>query len=438
MSEEPLRKTRRKNHRKAPETPEVKQAKAALLAEKAALEQRLHETTQNLAAADAKIKEGIVDLKRADALLHAVEQEFRTVVENTPDQIIRYDRELRRIFVNPAAKASFQATLGHVAGFLRNDGKLLATPEEIEMIQGAIRSVLESGKPREFELTWPNVSGRRAFSVRMEPEFDLTGAVTSVLGVARDITDLKAAEEALRQSQAELARVARVNLVGALAASLAHELNQPLTGVISNAEAALRWLEAGPPNIGEASQSLQRIVRDGHRAGDVVTRTRSFLKKGEPAKAGFKVEELIRETFTLVQDETRRRHVDVQARIAPDLPVVLGDRVQVQQVLLNLLMNSFDAVSEIAGGTRQVIVRVKMKSTKILQLSIEDSGPGIGPELPERLFEAFYSTKSHGLGMGLSISRSIVEAHGGRIWAEPAKRGAKFNFTLPIDGRSRP
>ncbi|MDB6113854.1 MAG: sensor histidine kinase protein, partial [Lacunisphaera sp.] len=384
----------------------------------------------------------ITDRKRTEALLYAREQEFRTVVENTPDQIIRYDRELRRIFVNPAVEASYAASRGELLGQpvgSSKGGEHLATPEEITVLQGLIKSVLDSGKPRDFELIWPTIWGRRAFSVRMAPEFDLHSAVVSVLGVARDITDLKAAEEALRQSQAELARVARVNLVGELTASLAHELNQPLAGVVANAEACLRWLDAQPPNFDEARQALHRIVHDGERASQVVTRTRSLVRKGEPTRTEFKLDELIGETLSLAQDEIRRREVTVQTQVAANLPPVQADRVQVQQVLLNLLMNAFDAVSEVTGRPRRVEVRAAAKSPGTLQVSIEDSGNGIDPEGAERLFESFYTTKSHGLGMGLSISRSIVTAHGGRIRAEAGKLGgARFIFTLPIPGETSP
>jgi two-component system sensor kinase FixL len=382
----------------------------------------------------------ITERKRTEALLHAREQEFRTVVENTPDQIIRYDRQLRRIFVNRAVEAAYHAPkeelLDQTVGSLRQGDERLAKSEEIAMLQRLIKSVLDSGKPREFEIAWTLRSGRRTFSIRLAPEFDLQGAVTSVLGVGRDITNLKAAEEALRHSQAELARVARVHLVGELAASLAHELNQPLAGVVSNAEACLRWLGAEPPNFDEARQALQRIIRDGDRASHVVSRTRSFLKKGEPVKTGFKVDDLIVDTTTLIQDDMRRRDVTFQTHFAPHLPVVIADRVQVQQVLLNLLMNSLDSLSEVTDRLRQIDVSAEMESACTLRLSIEDSGVGVDSLQMARLFAAFYTTKSHGLGMGLSISRSIVEAHGGRIWAEPTKRGAKFVFTLPVLGNT--
>jgi PAS domain S-box-containing protein len=380
----------------------------------------------------------ITDRKRTEALLHAREQEFRTVVENTPDQIIRYDRQLRRIFVNPAFEAAYEAPkgtlLGKPAGLLPKTGEQLAKPEEIATLHGFIQAVFDSGKPREFEIGWPLPTGRRTFSVRLAPEFDLHGVVTSVLGVGRDITNLKAAEEALRQSQAELTRVARVSLVGELTASLAHELNQPLAGVVSNAEACLRWLVTEPPDFEEAREALHRIIRDGGRASNVVTRTRSLLKKGEPVKTAVKLDDLIAETIALTQDETRRRQVALRIQLAPDLPLVAADRVQVQQVLLNLLMNALDAVSEVADRPPQIEVHATVESTVMVRVSVEDSGIGIDPQQAKRLFEAFYTTKAHGLGMGLSISRSIIEAHGGRIWAVPTARGAKFVFTLPILG----
>lgn len=384
----------------------------------------------------------ITDRQRTEQRLHAREQEFRTIVENTPDQIYRYDRELRRTFVNPAAEAAYDvpkgSLVGRPAGFPVSPDAPWGAPEVVTMVRDSVKSVLASGEPREIEIPWPLPSGQRIFSVRLAPEFDRGGAVASVLAVARDITNLKAAEKALRQNQAEFARVARVNLVGELAASLAHELNQPLLGVVSNAEACLRWLEADPPNFDEARQALHRILRDGDRASNVVTRTRSLLNKGEPMQTRFKVDDLILETIALIKDETHRRHAALRTYIAPALPLITADRVQIQQVLLNLLMNSLDAVSEVAEQARQIDVRAEvraeMKSDSTLQISIEDSGVGIDAQQVVRLFEAFYTTKPHGLGMGLSISRSIVEAHGGQIWMEPSKRGTKFIFTVPILG----
>ena len=242
------------------------------------------------------------------------------------------------------------------------------------------------------------------------------------------------AEEALEKTEAELSRVARVTAMGELAASIAHEVNQPLTSVVTNGNAAVRWLAADPPNFDEVRDAIQRIVRDGSRAGDVIARIRTLLRKEEPVAQLLDINDTIREIVALTQTESSRRGVALQMDLSPDLPAVTGDRVQLQQVLLNLIINAFDAVSAVTDRPRLVWVRTQAAEPRSILVAVEDSGVGIEPEHAAHLFDAFYTTKPEGLGMGLSISRSIIEALGGRLWATPNPGpGTTFQFTLSTE-----
>ena len=274
-----------------------------------------------------------------------------------------------------------------------------------------------------------------------------------------DITKRKLAEEKLRQNeislreaQNELAHVSRVTTMGELAASIAHEVNQPLAGMLTNANASLRWLAGDSPNLAEARDAIQRIVRDGNRASDVITRMRALVKKAPAAHEPVAINTVIQEVLALTQPELRRNRVLLQTEFADDLPIVLGDKVQLQQVILKLVMNASEAMKGIAERAREVQVssqkatetrfdpgqgtvaagKVNERGQSFVLIAVRDSGPGLDPAQLEQVFETFYTTKSLGMGMGLAISRSIVEAHHGWLWGSSnAPRGAIFQFTLP-------
>ena len=283
--------------------------------------------------------------------------------------------------------------------------------------------------------------------------FQFVGAVT-------DITEGKRAEEALQKAQAELAHVTRVTALGELSASIAHEVNQPLAGIVTNANASLRWLAGDSPNLAEAREAIRRIIRDGKRAGDVISRMRALFKKAPVTKERLDINEAIEEVLLFTQSELQRNRVSLHVELANDLPLILGDRIELQQVMLNLLINAIEAMSGVGEGPRELWVSsqkvteipgqseehtleheglVETKWTRVL-IAVRDTGPGLDPKALDRLFDAFYTTKPRGLGVGLAISRSIVEAHGGRLWATAnAPRGAVFQFALPIraDGGGR-
>ncbi len=254
-----------------------------------------------------------------------------------------------------------------------------------------------------------------------------------------DLTERKRAEADARESEGrnrememELAHANRVATMGQLTASIAHEVKQPIAAAVSNAQAALRWLDRQPPDLEEVRQALASIVKDGMRAGDVVGHIRDLIKKAPPREDRLEINAAIREVIELTRGETGKNGVCVQAELADGLPLIRGDRVQLQQVMLNLIINAVEAMTGVSEGPRELLISTAKSETGGVRVAMRDSGPGLAPADLERLFTAFYTTKPKGLGLGLSICRSIVEAHGGRLWASAnAPRGAVFQFALP-------
>ena len=247
----------------------------------------------------------------------------------------------------------------------------------------------------------------------------------------------KRADEALRQTQADLAHVQRVTAMGELAASITHEVMQPLGAGMNNAGAASRWLSAQPPDLDKARQALGRAVENGMRASEIIGRIRTLIKKEPPRKDALEVNEAIVEIITLTRGEVMKNNVSVQTQLAEGLPLIQGDRVQVQQVILNLINNAVQAMSGVSEGSRGLLISTGKDASGRVLVAVQDSGPGLKPESFERLFDSFYTTKPGGMGMGLSICRSIVEAHGGRIWATPnAGPGITVQFTLAINDQA--
>ncbi len=259
------------------------------------------------------------------------------------------------------------------------------------------------------------------------------GAQLLAAAVVIDITERKRAEEALRNAQAELARVARLTTMGELVASIAHEINQPLTGVVTNGDAGLRWLNRDKPDLDQARDALSRIVRDGRRADEVIRGLRALAKNSGPELAKVDINDAIREVLALTRGELQRHDVVLLTDLSAGVRPVMGDKVQLQQVLLNLIMNGIQAMGADTDRKRELTVSVALAEPDRVQVAVEDTGPGLDLAAAQRIFEPFFTTKSDGLGMGLSISRSIVEAHGGRLRASPrAPHGAAFHFTIPV------
>jgi PAS domain S-box-containing protein len=263
------------------------------------------------------------------------------------------------------------------------------------------------------------------------PRFNPDGSFAGYIGSCIDVTEQRRAEEQLHQAQADLARVTRVAAMGELAAAIAHEVNQPLGAVVTNGSASLRWLAGQPPNFEEAREAIARTVREATRASDVIRRIRALLQKGPPQMDRLDVNAVIREVLTLAGNELLRGGVAVRTDLAPDVPNVLGDRVQLQQVLLNLILNGVDAMSTITDRPRELLIKSAKHPDGAL-IQVHDSGEGVDPEQADHIFKPFFTTKPQGIGMGLSVGRSIVEAHGGRLWFTPgSSHGVVFQFTVP-------
>jgi PAS domain S-box-containing protein len=334
---------------------------------------------------------------------------------------IYWSRETFRIFeYEPTPKVTIELILQRTH------------PEDRSAMQQLIERVSRERKEFDFEhrLLMPDGSVKylRVVGSPSEDErgrFEFLGAVT-------DITESKRAEEALRQTQATLAHVTRVVTMGELVASIAHEVNQPISGVVMNGNACLRWLAGDSPNLEEARENARRIVRDGKRAGEVIARIRALAMKTATAMRPLDMNEAIREVVALARDEVYRNSVILRTDLVDDLPPVLGDRVQLQQVVLNLVMNGVEAMSTVGERSREVVIRTQNDEADQVRVTVQDSGIGLDPQSMERIFDAFYTTKHAGMGMGLSISRSIVQNHGGRLWAVANDGpGTTFQFTVP-------
>jgi PAS domain S-box-containing protein len=324
-------------------------------------------------------------------------------------------------------------------GSARLVGSLLArmrTPDLAsarETLAGAVRA------GRDFELDYrldlPDGSTRDIYVIG-HPVFDGAGGIAEFVGTLVDVTERRRAEEErerLQQAQSDLERSNRVSTMGELAASLAHEIRQPIAAALTNARTCLRWLERGEPEVAEARAAAARAAEDVTRAAEIVTRVRSMFQKESPRREPADLNAVVGEVASVLRREAHRRAVALRTELAPGLPGVAVDRVQVQQVLMNLILNGIDAVQ--AGGPPREVVVETVRHPEGCLVSVADTGPGLPPGQADRVFDAFFTTKPGGTGMGLPISRSIVEAHGGRLWAEPGReRGAAFRFTLPAAG----
>ena len=369
---------------------------------------------------------------QAEAALRASEERWRTMVGTAPVGIAMLDFE-RRAYL--AANDCFQRMTGYTEDELRQLTMLDITHEDDraatqQRIDSGTIGVLQRKRYRrkDGEIIWAEVT---AFAV---PATDSTPAFLGAVIV--DITERKRTEEALQRAQADLARLNRVMLLGEMTASIAHEINQPIAAVITNANAGLRWLGARQPDLGEIQEALGRIVRDGTRAGEVIGRIRALVRKTAPRRDLFEVNEAIREVVSLTQAEMQRHGVRLQSPLADDLPLISADRVQLQQVMINLIVNAIEAMGTSERPRELTIASGRGEANNVF-VEVRDTGPGLNPEKLDLLFQSFYTTKPDGIGMGLAISRSIAEAHGGQLSAGPNKpHGALFRLTLPIEETS--
>ena len=311
----------------------------------------------------------------------------------------------------------------------------LIHPEDRDRYLDAIQTAILKKRDVEVEyrVALPDSTIKHIHTV-VNPVFTTTGNLAEIVGTSLDITERKSAEDALRDAQAELARVNRVATLGTLVVSIAHEVNQPLGAMATSTAACSRWLARHPPDLLRAEQALDRIRRDCKRASDVVARICGLVRR-QPLQANpVNLNEAIHEVLALVRDEVQSNGVSLSTQLAHGLPRVRGDRVQLQQVILNLIVNAIEAVSAINSRPRELVIASRGDASRGVIIAVRDSGSGLEAADTDHLFDAFYTTKPDGIGMGLAISRSIIEAHGGRLWALPnASHGAVFQFLLPAE-----
>jgi PAS domain S-box-containing protein len=390
------------------------------------LERRVAERTLQLEEVNQALRKEIVDRKRTEDELKKQKEVFQNIFEDIPVMIGFVGKDGHLELVNP----EWQRTLGWTQEEIREPGldiyaELFPDPEYRQVFFEVVAA--STG-----EWTDLKVKVREGRVIDVAAAFVLLSDGSS-LGIGKDITEWKRTQAALQEAQDNLARVTRVIGMGELVASIAHEINQPLTAVLMNGNFSLRQITSGMPNLEEVQKAIAEIVEDGNRISAVISRVRGLLKKGVVDRVRLDINEVIEEVSVLVRSEAARNLVHVRLELDTALPRVLGDRVQLQQVLINLVMNGIDAMGAVTDRTRTLNLTSFPHGNGVL-VRVQDSGSGIDTDPVERIFEPFFTTKPQGIGMGLSISRSIIESHGGRLWAEPGSPGAIFYFTLPANG----
>jgi PAS domain S-box-containing protein len=362
--------------------------------------------------------------------LQSSEDRLRRVINTIPAHVWSSLPDGSVDFIN---QRLLESTGRPIETLLGSGWQTIVHPDDRARYVAQWKSALAAGEPLEIELRmWTAQRDYRWLLVRNVPLRDSRGEIVKWYGTGIDIEDRKRAEDALRKAQGDLAHANRVTTMGELCASLAHEINQPISGAITNASTCLRRLDREPPDIEGARAGASLIIRDANRAAEIINRVRLFFRKGVVTKERVDINELIREMEILLHNEASQHSVFVQTRLAADQPLIVADRIQLQQVLMNLMINGIDAMKAVEGP-RQLTLGTQNDGNAQLLVSVEDTGIGLPANQAGQIFNAFFTTKEHGTGMGLRISRTIIEAHGGRLWAtDNHPRGASFHFTLAV------
>ena len=386
------------------------------------LELKVAERTAELTQLNDNLKREIAERNQAEYLTGQV-------FECSPDTILIIGADYRYKRVNPVHARNWGRPAGSLVGMH------VAELVGVEFFELKLRPFLDrcfAGENVRFGDWFDNALGHRFVAATYSPLRSGSQRVEAALVIARDITEYTLASEALRHAQSDLAHVSRMTTMGELTASLAHEVNQPITAAVNGASTCVRWLTREDPDVGEAREAALGVIRNAKRAADIINRIRSMSKKDESKRQLIAIDEVIQEIITLLRNEAHRYSISILTDLDEDLPKVVADPVQVQQVIMNLIMNSIDAMKDV-DRARKLVIRSRKAEDLRLMISVTDTGVGLPSQETNQIFDAFFTTKSHGLGMGLRISRSIVESHGGRLWAaDNSPHGASFSFTLPI------
>jgi len=379
----------------------------------------------------------INDRKKSEEALRESEQRFRLIVDGIAGLVAIMSPTGELEVVNRQVLTYFGKTVEQLKGWSTSNA---VHSEDLPAVISAWTRSVETASAYDCDHRLLGADGKyRWFHARGLPLRDAAGRVLRWYVLLTDIDDRKQAEEALTRARAELAHVTRATSLGVLTASIAHEVNQPLSGIVTNASTCLRMLDSNPPNIEGARETARRTIRDGNRASEVVTRLRALFRKRDVAAESVDLSEAAREVIAMSLNELQRNRVMLKDELTDNLPQVRGDRIQLQQVILNLLRNASDAMTTVDDRPRELLVRTERDGTDSVQFSVVDAGVGFDTEIVDKLFDGFYTTKSDGMGIGLSVSRSIIEAHQGRLWAALNDGpGATFTFSLPCGSPDSP
>jgi PAS domain S-box-containing protein len=398
----------------------------------AALREANAELERRVAARTADLQEEVLRRRVTEATLRASEERWRSMFEASAVGIAVIDQQNHFA----AANEAFQKMVGYTSEELQSLGPLDITHEEDRKATQEMIEDVQSGKRQDYhtekrycrkdgKVIWVRVSTARAL--------DSSSALQGIPAIIEDITERKRAEVAWHDAREALSRATRLTVMGELSASIAHEINQPLAAIITNGHACERFLTFSPPDLDEVKDAVGEIIRDGRRASEVLKRIRAMSKNSAPERGQVDVNHAIAEVLALTRDELLRHRVSVQTDLHSNLPTIMADRVQLQQVVLNLVMNGIDAMRAVADRSRILTVRSLLSDRGNIAVNVADSGIGLDPANRERIFDTFFTTKPEGMGMGLAISNTIIEAHRGRLWAESGSPfGAVFAFTLPL------
>jgi PAS domain S-box-containing protein len=424
------------------ETSELKLAKAGIERLNVTLERRVVERTHQLELANRDLMREVASRQRAEGAVRSSDRQFHALFDESTVGIGLFDATGRFTNINRSCERLLGYSLSELRGMTSDEviGRLMH-PEDAPTVRRLFSELLD-GHRDQYSLTeryyrkdgamaWGNFAVSLVRDEARRPVFGIL--------MAEDITERRSTEEALRKTQSELTKVARVMTLGEMTASIAHEVNQPLAAVTTNADACLRWLARDRPNLDEARAAVQRIVDDSSRATAVVQRIRKLVQKAEPQMILLDVNDVISEVLNLVRQELRRQAVALHTELAEHLPAVSGDRIQLQQVILNLVMNGVEAMGASPPSSpvaRELTILSELRDGRSVYVAVRDTGRGLDEATLPHLFDAFFTNKPGGMGLGLSISRSIVDAHGGRIWATSRPEGAALELTLPIAERA--